>query len=145
MDFIDTSNTSQSQPLAAYCPNDLCGGEMFLMTKGKLEGNYVCVSCGMTVDPTREYFKHEDDLSSKMDDANDDDGFSGIVQADEKPKRNEHLDAIELEMKAEIEKGGRKQLVAISSDSATAFAAKNPNNITNTNINKIKRTHVYRP
>jgi hypothetical protein len=40
MDFIDTSNTSQSQPLAAYCSNDLCGGEMFLMTKGEFEGNY---------------------------------------------------------------------------------------------------------
>jgi hypothetical protein len=36
-----------------------------------------------------------------MDDENDD-GFSGIVQPTEKPKRHEHLDAIELEMKAEI-------------------------------------------
>ena len=42
-------------------------------------------------------------------------------------KKNEHLDAIDLEIKAEIERGGRKQLVSISTQSNEAFKIGNKN------------------
>lgn len=112
MDFIDASN--MQQPILAYCPSELCGGQMLLVQKGKLAGNYICQSCGTTIDPALEYLKHEDELGSIMSDEQDNEGIA-IVQPDEPTKKDDYLlDWASREIKTEIERGGRKQVVSIS-------------------------------
>lgn len=130
MDFIDVSNNNTSEDsTVVYCPNTLCGSQMLFAQKGQFAGKYVCPQCGITVDPTLEYVKHENQLGSIISDENENSDDIIMVQPQERSslKKNEHLDAIDLEIKAEIERGGRKQLVSISTQSNEAFKIGNKN------------------
>src|SRR6476659_3856718 len=107
MDFIDVSNNNSntSDSTIVYCPNKLCGSQMLLPQKGPFAGNYVCPQFGITIDPTLEYVKHENRLGSIISDENENSDEIIMVQPQQERssslKKNEHLDAIDLEMKAE--------------------------------------------
>jgi len=142
MDLIDASNNNnnssssqQQEQTNTFCPS--CDGKMLYVTKGNLAENYVCESCGTTIDPKVEYVKHESDLIDMSDDESDPDMLS-IVQKQDPPKYQGPTDWVDKEMKAEIEKGGRKQVVSISANKSSnnneAFGMKG-----SAGINRIER------
>jgi DNA-directed RNA polymerase subunit M/transcription elongation factor TFIIS len=86
MDFIDASNNNSSpsqQQTNTFCPS--CDGRMLYVTRGNLAENYVCESCGTTIDPKVEYVNHESELIDMSDDESNPDMLS-IVQKQDPPK-----------------------------------------------------------
>ena len=124
---------------------------MLFARKGQFAENYVCPVCGMVVDPSIQYVKHENQLGSIISDENE--NMDDIIMVQPQQERRSPLakdqrlnDAIDLEMKAEIERGGRKQLVSISTQSNEAFSASNTPAST-TNFSKVdpKVNRIERP
>lgn len=134
MDFIDVSDnnvSSHPQQTNAFCPT--CGGKMLFVTKGSLAENYVCESCGTTINPEVEYLSHNSEITDMFEDENNLDSLS-IVQKQDPPKNQGPDDWVDRDIKMEIERGGRKQVVSISTNkSSEAFTMKG------SGINRIER------
>lgn len=109
---------------------------MLFVSKGKLTGNYICESYGMTVNPQIEYVNHENEIVTKAEEESNANLIS-IVQK-EAPKDTE-LDWIDKEIKMEIERSGRRQVVSITDLNSSSFAYQQ----SNLKTNKIERPKRY--
>lgn len=127
MNFIDASDAHQN----VSCPS--CGGRMLYVQKGKFAEKYICESCGMTIDPALEYTSHQSRITNRSEDESDPDSFI-IVQKEDHPKNQE--DCASRELRQDIERGGRRQVVSITDLNSTSFASKESNL---SKVNRIER------
>lgn len=145
MDFIDSSAAAQEEASLVFCPS--CGFQMLFVTKGELTGNYICQMCGMTIDSRLEDINQDDEITIKSEEESTALDSLIMVQKDDddRPISSKVDDWINADIKRDIERGGRKQVISISNGNGPAAFASgtSSNNVEGSKLSRINR--IERP